>query len=243
VVERLAHGRWHAVEGGLTVGRGDASRRPDGRLFVSVDAWHAQAFDRVAAMMVRDLPRPLCAVVDGADSESASNWERAGFTLARREWQYVLPTDPQATGLDAVTAPAGVTIVPAGEADEVLLRALDRAIRDEVETTGGWSTMPTQVAPYPERTAVTDPSKYAAAVQDGRYPGTRPGHIGSPAGADRPDRGPGRSTAAGNRPCIAGPRARCAALQRDRVARRRCPRIRRSRRGAVRGRRRPTRGQ
>lgn len=171
MVERLAHDRWHAVDDGLTVGRGDASRRPDGRLFVSVDAWHAPVFDRVAAMMVRDLPRPLYAVVDGADSESASNWERAGFTVARREWQYVVPTDPQVTGLDAVKAPAGVTIVPAGEADGDLLRAVDDAIRHEVETTGGWSTMQAEVAPYPERTALTEPSTYAAAVQDGRYLG------------------------------------------------------------------------
>jgi ribosomal protein S18 acetylase RimI-like enzyme len=143
-------------------------------LFVSVDAWHAPVFDRVAAMMVRDLTGPLYAVVDGADSESAADWERVGFTVARREWQYDVPTDPQVTGLDAVTAPTaptGVTIVPAGEADEVLLRALDRAIRDEVEATGGWSTMPAEVAPYPERTTVTDPSKYAAVLQDGRYLG------------------------------------------------------------------------
>ncbi len=171
LVERLAHDRWHAVEGDLTVGCGDASRRPDGRLFVSIDAWHAPVFDRMAAMMVRDLPRPLYSVVDGADPESAADWRRAGFTPARREWQYEVPTDPQVTGLDAVTAPAGVTIVPAGEADGVLLRALDRAIRDEVAAAGGWSTMPAEVAPYPERTAVTDPSKYAAAVQDGRYLG------------------------------------------------------------------------
>jgi hypothetical protein len=171
VVERLAHNQWHAVEGGLTVGRGDASHRPDGRLFVSIDAWHAPVFDRLSAVMVRDLPTPLYVVVDGTDVKSTSGWKRAGFTVGRREWEYVVPTDPQVTGLGAVTAPAGATIVPAGEVDEVLLRALDRAIRDEVETTGGWSTMPAEVAPYPERTAAADPSKYATAVQDGRYVG------------------------------------------------------------------------
>jgi GNAT superfamily N-acetyltransferase len=171
VVERLAHNQWHAVHDGLTVGRGDASRRPDGRLFVSIDAWHAPVFDHLAAMMVRDLPMPLYTVVDGTDVESASGWKRAGFTVGRLEQGYVVPTDPQVTGLGAVTVPAGVTIVPAGEADETLLRALDRAIRDEVATTGAWSTMPAEVAPYPERTAVTDPSKYAAAVRDGRYLG------------------------------------------------------------------------
>ncbi|MCC3774366.1 GNAT family N-acetyltransferase [Streptomyces sp. UNOB3_S3] len=170
-VTRVSDTRWRAVEDDRVVGSGDASRRPDGRLFISIDAWHEAAFDRVADAMLADLPTPLYTVVDEADHDSRSAWERAGFAAARREWGYLVPTEPRVTGLGSPRPPSGVTIVPAGEAEEGPLRALDRVIRDEVEATVGWRTMPAEVLPRPAGTTVVDPSKYTVARHFDQYVG------------------------------------------------------------------------
>ncbi|MGW0883150.1 GNAT family N-acetyltransferase [Streptomyces sp. NPDC002671] len=170
-VTRVSDMQWHAVEDDRTVGRGDASRRPDGRLFISIDAWHGAVFDRIADAMLADLPTPLYTVVDEADHDSRSAWERVGFAAGRREWGYLVPTDPQVTGLGSMRPPSGVTIVPSGEAEEGPLRALDRIIRDEVEAAVGWHTMPAEVLPCPAGTTLVDPSKYAVARHFGQYVG------------------------------------------------------------------------
>lgn len=170
-VTRVASRHWHALDDDLVVGRGYAEHRPDGRLFVSIDAWHEATFDRLAAAMVADLPAPLYTVVDEADTDLTACWRRAGFTLRRREWEYAVPTDPQVTGLRDVAPPPGVTIVPAGQADEDLLRAVDRAVRDEVEATVGWRSMPAEVVPLPAGDTIVDPAKYAAAAAPDRYLG------------------------------------------------------------------------
>ncbi|MFJ2240660.1 GNAT family N-acetyltransferase [Streptomyces sp. NPDC087859] len=171
MITRVADRQWHALDDDLVVGRGHAVHRPDGRLFVSIDAWHDAAFDRLAEAMLTQLPAPLHTVVDEADVDVMAGWRRAGFTIRRREWEYAVPTDPRTTGLDAVLPPPGVTIVPAGQADEDLLRAVDRAIRDEVEATVGWQSMPAEVIPRPEGDTIVDPSKYAVAAAPGRYLG------------------------------------------------------------------------
>ncbi|MFD5795631.1 GNAT family N-acetyltransferase [Streptomyces diastatochromogenes] len=114
VVTRVSDTQWHVVEDDRTVGCGQASRRPDGRLFISIDAWHGAVFDRIADAMLADLPTPLYTVVDEADHDSRSAWERAGFATARREWGYLVPTDPQITGLmpaEVLPRPAGTTLL------------------------------------------------------------------------------------------------------------------------------------
>ncbi|MDH6130690.1 ribosomal protein S18 acetylase RimI-like enzyme [Kitasatospora sp. MAA4] len=171
VITRIAEREWQALADDQVVGCGDVSPRPDGRVFLSIDAWHDAVFDRLAAAMLAELPRPLYTVVDEADRDLTSNWERVGFTVRRREWEYVVPTDPQVTGLDALQPPSGVTIVLVGEAEEGPLRALDRAIREEVEATVGWQAMPAEVLPRPLGTTVLYPSKYAVAAQSDQYVG------------------------------------------------------------------------
>ncbi|MFG2146332.1 GNAT family N-acetyltransferase [Streptomyces sp. NPDC048696] len=171
MITRVADRQWHALDDDLVVGRGHAQHRPDGRLFVSIDAWHDAAFDRLAEAMLAELPAPLYTVVDEADVELTAGWRRAGFTVRRREWEYAVPTDPRVTGLEAVLPPSGVTIVPAGQADESLLRAVDRAIRDEVEASVGWQSMPAEVIARPEGDTIVDPSKYAVASAPDRYLG------------------------------------------------------------------------
>jgi GNAT superfamily N-acetyltransferase len=177
VITRVADRQWHALEDDQVVGRGEAWRRLDGRLFVSIDSWHGTVFDQLADVMLADLPRPLYTMVDEADVDLTSHWERAGFATGRREWMCLVPTDPKVTGLDSVQPPSDVTIIPFGEAEEGPLRRLDREIRDEVEATLGWQEMPAEVLPRPDDATPVDPSqlvapsKCAVAVQDGHYVG------------------------------------------------------------------------
>ncbi|WP_410596807.1 GNAT family N-acetyltransferase [Amycolatopsis sp. lyj-23] len=172
-------------------GRGEVSRRPDGRLFLSIDTWDDADFALLAADMLPALPRPLYTVVDEADTELRSRWASAGFTTRRREWEYVLPTAP-----GPVPAPAGVTIGP--PSDERALRSLEDAIRAEVSATVGWAEMPAEILPRPD---VPDVTKYVVAESADGYLGlvrlaavTRQPRIGLLAvRADRQRRGIGRA--------------------------------------------------
>ncbi len=166
VITRVAERQWHALEDDRVVGRGDASPRPDGRVFLSIDSWHGTVFDQLAKVMLADLPTPLYTVVDEADGDLITQWRHAGFTTRRREWEYLVPTD-----VDPVAPPSGVTIVPVGAADEARLRELDHAIRAEVEATVGWHSMPAEILPRPEGDTLVDPSKYGAAAAAEGYLG------------------------------------------------------------------------
>ncbi|WP_103352016.1 GNAT family N-acetyltransferase [Amycolatopsis sp. CA-128772] len=172
-------------------GRGEVSRRPDGRLFLSIDTWDDADFARLAADMLPTLPRPLYTVVDEADAELRSRWESAGFATRRREWEYVLPT-ARAAG----SVPADVTIGP--PSDERLLRSAEDVIRAEVEAAVGWHEMPAEILPRPE---IPDVTKYVVAESAGDYVGllrlaavTRQPRIGLLAvRTDRRRRGIGRA--------------------------------------------------
>jgi ribosomal protein S18 acetylase RimI-like enzyme len=166
LISAVAPGQWHALEDDLVVGRGATLPRPDGRIFVSIDAWHDAAFDRLAEAMLAALPRPLHTVVDEADLDLAARWRRAGFTTRRREWEYAVPTGPGATGL-APALPPGVTVKAFGRAEEARLRVLDRAIRDEIAAGPGWPDMPAEVVASP----LLDPSNYTVAEKSGEYVG------------------------------------------------------------------------
>lgn len=170
-ITRIAERHWHALEDDRVVGRGEVSLRPDGRLFLSIDAWLEAVFDRLAGTMLADLPRPLYTVVDEADLDLVLQWERAGFAPRRREWEYVVPTDPRVTGLGAAAPPPGVTTLPVGQAEVGRLRALDRVIRDEIEATVGWQEMPAEVLSGPDGPLRPDPARYAVAASSGQYVG------------------------------------------------------------------------
>jgi ribosomal protein S18 acetylase RimI-like enzyme len=169
VVTRVSERQWHALSDDRVIGRGEVTRRPDGRRFLSIDAWHDTAFDHLAGAMLATLPKPLYTVVDEADLDLLCRWERIGFGPRRREWEYVVPTDPQITGLGSVLPPAGVTILAVGEAEEGPLRVLDGVIRGEVEATFGWRNMPAEVPARSDGRALLDPAKYAVAAQSGQY--------------------------------------------------------------------------
>jgi GNAT superfamily N-acetyltransferase len=162
-ITRVAQRQWHALHDDQVVGRGDTARRPDGRTFLSIDAWDDAVFDRLADAMLADLPRPLSTVVDEADLDLTARWRRAGFTTGRREWEYVVPT----AGIGSVPTPDGVTMVPLGTAEEAPLRELYDTIRGEVEATVGWAAMPAEVVVPPG--GASAPAKYAVAARSGRY--------------------------------------------------------------------------
>ncbi|MGW5721994.1 GNAT family N-acetyltransferase [Amycolatopsis sp. NPDC003865] len=166
VITRVTPRHWHALEDDVVVGRGEATTRPDGRVFLSIDTWHRSVFDQLAAAMRTDLPAPLHTVVDEVHTDLTAGWERAGFTIRRREWEYLVPTDQP-----AAAPPPGVTIVPRGSASEGPLRELDRVIRAEVEASVGWREMPAEVLPRPAGDTIVDPALYAAAAEGGSYVG------------------------------------------------------------------------
>lgn len=161
VVTRVARTQWHALEADQVVGRAETSRRPDGRLFLSADAWHSAVFDQLAHAMLTALPKPLYTVVDEDDHDLTAGWTRAGLTTRRREWEYLVPTN-----VAEPRPPSGVTIIGLGAAEEAPLTALDRVVRDEVAATVGWHDMPAEVLPHQN-----DPSKYAVAAVAGEYVG------------------------------------------------------------------------
>lgn len=162
-INRVAERHWHALEDDRVVGRGEALRRPDGRTFLCVDAWHDAVFDRLAGTMVAELPRPLYTVVDEADADLTARWRRAGFATGRRECGLAVPTD----GLGSVPAPEGVTVLGFGDAAHGPLRAVDRAVREEI----GSQPMPAEVLPRPDGITVLDASRYVAAARGDRYVG------------------------------------------------------------------------
>lgn len=171
MIARVVEGlHWHALGDDEVMGRGHALRRPDGRVFLSVDTWRDDVFRRLVEVMLADLPGTVYTVVDGDDREELARWTSAGFVAHRREWEYVMPTDPRATGLDRANIPPGVTILPVGRAEEGPLRELDRLLRKEIDATLGWTAMPAEVLAGPDgKGGVIDPSRYAVAMRDGRY--------------------------------------------------------------------------
>jgi ribosomal protein S18 acetylase RimI-like enzyme len=160
-ITQVAERQWHALDDDLMVGRADASPRPDGRLFLSIDAWHDSVFEQLAAVMLAALPRPLYTVVDEADLDLTARWRQAGLTTRRREWEYVM-----ASGSVPVPSPRGVTTLPIGAAELRLLRRLDRAIHAEIESSAGWDQMPAAVLSRP-----LDPARYVVAAEADAYVG------------------------------------------------------------------------
>jgi len=170
-VTRVAEHLWHALEDDQVVGRAHTTRRSDGRLFVSVDTWHEAVFRHLAGAMLKELPRPVFTVLDEEDTDLTAAWLMAGFSIERRELGYAVPTDPGVTGLDGALVPANVTIIPAGEADEVSLRALYNALRAEIDATVGWRTMPVEVVPRPEGPTAADLPQFVVAAHGSEYVG------------------------------------------------------------------------
>lgn len=163
VVVRVVPTRmWHALVDDEVAGKAHATRRPDGRYFVAVDAWLDEVFDTLLGAVGDDLPRELATIVGEADDEELDRWTRWGFAERRRDDEYELrPAD--ADGRPA-SVPAGYRLISAADADVDLLRRLDDDVRQDVPGTRGWVNDPDEFAEQLVRSPLFDPATSLVAV-------------------------------------------------------------------------------
>jgi ribosomal protein S18 acetylase RimI-like enzyme len=157
---------WRALEGTEVIGEANAMLRPDQRWFISVDTWNAESFLPLVSAVACDLRHDLYTTVDEGDEPELRRWNAAGFTVLRREDQYLIPVDPDQRWLAGAALPAGMSLVAADAVDEDGLRLLDEALRADVPGTGGWINDPQE---FRERTFDErrfDPATYLVAVDD-----------------------------------------------------------------------------
>ncbi len=159
--------RWHALDDDEVVGRVEVLRRPDGRTFVAVDAWHADVGAELLETVVRAVPEDLHSAVGEDDAVQLALFGLAGFTEVRREDEYVVPVVP------GDSTAAGCTLVSARDVDIARLARLDDELRQDVPGAGGWHN---DLAEFAERTfdaRLFDPRTYLVAVDDrtGEYAG------------------------------------------------------------------------
>jgi ribosomal protein S18 acetylase RimI-like enzyme len=100
--------------------------RPDGRRFV-------RARDLAGA-----ITGEVFCTVDESDADALALCQRLSFVVNRRESRFLIPTDPDVTGLCAASVPEGFDLVRADEVDLDRLRLLDDALRQDVPGTDGW---------------------------------------------------------------------------------------------------------
>lgn len=155
-ITRITKRLWHALDDDQVTGRAEAVARPDGRVFLSVDAWHRSVFDQLARTLLAALPGPLHTVVDEADHELLDSWRQAGLTFQRREWEYLMPTGIT----EPSDPPPGVELVSPADGR---LSELDRALRAEVD----WAEMPAELLGQP----VPGTARHTVAAEEGEYAG------------------------------------------------------------------------
>lgn len=155
---------WRALDAGQVVGAVTAFLRPDDRWFVHFDAFsRADSFMPLIAAVAENAASDLYACIDEADGQALERFTGLGFAVSRRESNYLIPTDPEITGLDLIGEPEGVVIISAADADEDELRLLDDALRQDVPGTAGWKWDP---GDFHEETfdQQFDPATYLIAV-------------------------------------------------------------------------------
>jgi hypothetical protein len=68
--------------------------------------------------MLEDLGSPVYTVVDDDDHDEVfARWSSMGFAGHRREVEFLVPTDPETTGLIGLTPRPGVRVLPRGRRD------------------------------------------------------------------------------------------------------------------------------
>jgi GNAT superfamily N-acetyltransferase len=131
---------WHALDGNTVAGEVRVWRRPDGRHRLFFDAWRLDAYRPLADAVAREIGQDLYTTLADAEFDALEACAKAGFTVYRRESNYMLPTDPARTGLteSAAPLPPGIAVISAADADLERLRLLDDDLRQDVPGTDGW---------------------------------------------------------------------------------------------------------
>ncbi|MEP7177837.1 MAG: GNAT family N-acetyltransferase [Pseudonocardiales bacterium] len=157
---------WNLVRGADTIASAHAMCRPDGRWFVSIDAWDDAAWAPLAAVMIKDLDCDLHTVVDESDGATLASWRRFGFQTARREIDYVIPVDPGVSGLVDSRLPDGMVMLAADAVDETELRLLDDTLRADGPGSDGWLNDPQEFRERSFDERYFDPATYLVALDD-----------------------------------------------------------------------------
>jgi ribosomal protein S18 acetylase RimI-like enzyme len=155
---------WRALDGEEVAGAVTAFLRPDDRWFVHLDpASRADSYGPLLAAVAESTSESLYTTVEETDDRAMRLFCDLGFTVNRRESSYVVPTDPELTGLRDGADPEGVVVISAVDAWEDELRWLDDALRQDVPGTDGWKWDP---GDFREETFGRhfDPATYLVAV-------------------------------------------------------------------------------
>ena len=166
VARRSRTATWNLVRGATVIAGAHALCRPDGRWFVSIDAWDDSAWAPLMAVMIKDLGCDLHTIVDESDEATLSSWRRFGFELARREIDYVLPVDPGVTGLVQSRLTDGIALLGADAVDETELRLLDDTLRADLPGSDGWLSDPQEFREHAFDERHFDPATYLVALDD-----------------------------------------------------------------------------
>lgn len=170
---RQRAGEWRALDGDQGVGFAHAAPRPDRRWFVWLDSWRTDAYEGLLAAITDDIQQDLYITADESDYEQLERCDMLGFAINRREDEYLLPTDPEVTGLKDARFPAGLHAVSAADAEVDALRALDDLLRDDVPGTDGWVNDPGEFLEYTFNAQHFNAKTYLVAVDEttGEYAG------------------------------------------------------------------------
>ena len=133
---------WRALDGADVVGSITAFLRPDNRWFVLLDSGREDADRQLVSAVAANTASDLYATAEEADVAEQERLAGLGFEVNRREGIFVMPTDPDLTGLTKVRPPDDIVAISAADADEEDLRLLDDALKQDVPGNDGWKWYP-----------------------------------------------------------------------------------------------------
>jgi ribosomal protein S18 acetylase RimI-like enzyme len=164
---------WRACAGEEAIGVVKALVRPDERCFVFFDSCRAEAYEPLLAAVAQDVRSDLYVTVDEADDEGRALYGQLGFEVNRRESEYLIPTDPQVTGLVGVETPRDFVLAGADQVAEDRLRVLDDTLRQDVPGTDGWKWVEAGFREETFDSPSFDPTTYLIAIEQtsGDYAG------------------------------------------------------------------------
>jgi GNAT superfamily N-acetyltransferase len=152
-----------AVDSTAAVGEVRAFLKPDGRWVIGFDDCRDDAYQPLLAAVADGTGGELYATANEKNGESQARFADLGFVVNRREGIYLIPTDPELTGL-AKADPGETVLISAIDADWDDLRLLDDALRQDVPGSDGWQWDPAGFREETYDASDFDPATYVVAV-------------------------------------------------------------------------------